>query len=133
VKTPFILLILAFALSTCGGPFDILGKGAKTKCFYLDLDSLHITYNCDARKISAVTVYDNVSRKESFGKVMYNPKLDQPVSEITLPFSADSLRNKFIQVELYLTDSHPRESYYIDISPEDWTKRSRIYARYVGH
>lgn len=132
LKTLSIFIVLTLSYR-CGSPFDISGKGAKTECFFLDTGSLKVIYDCSEKKISQVIVYENTSSKQSFGRLLYRKTLDEPVKEFALPFQRDSIKNKFIQVELHLTDTHFRESYYIDIAPGDLEKKKIVYSRHFGH
>ena len=132
VKT-VLFVLLAFAFHNCGSMFDIAGKGAKTECCYLHTDSLKIVCSCNERKITSASVYENTSAKQSFGKLIFQKKWDQPANEFVLPLERDSLANKFIQVELHFTNPEPREAYYIDWQPGDLKNKTIIYARCFNH
>lgn len=124
---------LILSLIGCGSLLDISGKGSQTKCLYLLTDSLKIKYDCDDRKLTTITVYENKNQKEIFGKVIFKDTLEIPINEFVLPFNRDSADNKFLQIEIHITKSHFRETYYIETKPGDFALSRHIYARYFSH
>ena len=119
--------------SGCGTMFDISGRGAKIDCLFLDTGTFDIMYECGEKKIESLIIYENKDAKELFGKVIYREKFNAPGKRFGLPFHPDSMMNKFIRVEMHLTDSHHRESYYIDIKPGDLGSGKKICSRYFSH
>jgi hypothetical protein len=128
-----VSLFLVLLLSSCGSLLDISGKGAKTKCLYFDCSSMKVVYSCDDRQLWRVVLYENKTHKAYSGKLLLEKKLEPFASEWTLPFDRDSLAGKYLQLDLQITDSHPRESYSILINPGDLSSGKKIPAYYFSH
>jgi hypothetical protein len=126
----FLFVLLLFSFAACGGPFDITGRGAKTECFYLDVPSLTVVYACDQRSITYMLVSTHTTDAEK-GRVVYTVKPDTITRQLPLSISRDSLAG--IEIELYLSASGPRESYYIDIDARKLRDQTKIYARLYSH
>jgi hypothetical protein len=130
-----IILILIILLQSCSSiPFlDFSHKGAKTKCLYLNTDNLTIKCNCTDKEIKAITIYKVKNSNESFGNNPYDSIFNPALRSIVLPISKDTADKYFLQIELYLTNSHHREAYYIQTNPGDFSKAKKIYSRYFSH
>lgn len=109
------------------------GKGAKTECLSLDTDKRTIDCNCGEKQISSIIVYKNKDSKENFGTRTHQFVMNPTAKSFKLPISKDSLDMGFFQIEIHLTDTHWRESYYIDTKPGDFSRSQRINSRYFSH
>jgi hypothetical protein len=132
-KTHVLLFISVFTISSCGSLLDISGRGAKTKCFYLDCCTMKIIYDCGDKGIFKVNVCESSDKGKTYTKVLLSKDLPGFPNEWTIPLERDSLKDKYMVVELHLTDTHYRESYYIDIKPGDLATTKKIFARYFSH
>lgn len=129
----FFILSLFILFQSCGTFLDMAGKGAKTECLSLDTAKQTIDCNCGEKQIASILIYKNKDSKENFGKKTHQFVLNPPSKSFTLPIPKDSLDSYFIQLEIHLTDSHWRESYYIKTEPGDLSKSQKIYSRYFSH
>lgn len=132
-KLVVISLILLALMQSCGTFLDLSGKGAKTECLSLDTGKQTIFCNCEEKQISSVTIYKNRNSKENFGPRMFHLMIDPTTKSFKLPVSKDSLDPGFLQIEVHLTDSHWRESYYMKTEPGDFSKSQILYSRYFSH
>ncbi len=128
----FFLLILPILFQSCGTFLDMAGKGAKTECLSFDTRKQTIICDCGEKQISSISIYKNKDSKENFGVKTYQFVIN-PSQSFTLPISKDSLDTCFLQIEIHLTDSHWRESYYIKTEPGDFSKSKTINSRYFSH
>lgn len=129
----FTALYILFFLQSCGSLLDLSGKGAKTTCLTLATGTKTITCNCESKQIARITIYKNKQSNESFGPKILDSVLQTGIGSFQLPFEPEMLDNCYLQIEIHLTDSHWRESYYIDTKPGDFTKPQAITARYFSH
>lgn len=58
---------------------------------------------------------------------------EEPVTLYRLPIHRNAITDKHLEIELHLTDSHWRETYYIDIKPKILNEETKIYSRYFSH
>lgn len=129
------IFTLTFFLQSCREiPFlGSSGKGAKRKCLKLTTNNLNIDCNCFEKKIATMTIYNNKNSTEHFGvktsDIVFNPT----INTIKLPISKDSADKSFLNIEIHLTNSYHRETYYIMTKPGDFTKAKSIYSRYFSH
>jgi 3-dehydroquinate dehydratase len=126
--------VILFLQSCHSIPFlDVSGKGAKAKCLKLSTDNLTIACNCIDKQIVTMTIFYKKSSKEIFGDktsdIVFNPTINSYV----LPIIKDSAEKCFLQIEIHLTNSHHRETYYIETKPGDFSKTQNIYSRYFSH
>ncbi|MBC7862247.1 MAG: hypothetical protein IAF38_04680 [Bacteroidia bacterium] len=126
-------LFCLFLITSCGSMLDIAGKGAKTKCLYLDTDSLKIVQSCDDRLIFRINVSERSNAKDYNGKLIFSEDLKIFSDKFVLPFNCDSLDKKFLEISIQLTDTHFREIWYINTKPGDLKKKKKISSRYFGH
>lgn len=129
----FIAFSTIFLLQSCGTFLDVTGKGAKTECLSMDTGKQTIDCNCGEKQISSITIYKNKSSKENFGTKTHQFSVNPAGQSFILPISTDSLNACFLQIEIHLTDSHWRESYYIKTEPGSFSKSQKIYSRYFSH
>lgn len=129
----FHFVLLISLLSSCGSFLDIMGKGEKRECLSFDTRKQLISCNCENKQISSITVYRNRNAKENFGTRTHQFAMKSNSPTFTLPISKDSLDNYFWQIEIHLSDSHWRESYYFKTQPGDFSKSQTIYSRYFSH
>lgn len=120
-------------LQSCGSLLDITGKGAKTKCLKLSTDKLTIDCKCIDKQIVTMTIYNNKNSKEIFGTKTFDTIFKPTINSYILPISKDSADKCFLQIEIHLTNSHHRETYYIETKPGDFSKAQNIYSRYFSH
>lgn len=133
INTIYIITITLF-LQSCGIPFfDFSGKGAKTKCLKLSTDDLTLDCNCSNQKIKTIIIYSHKDSNDFLGTKISDTILNPAINSITLPIIKDSANNRFLEIELHLTNSHHRESYYIRTKPGDFSKKQNIYSRYYSH
>ncbi len=132
-KLFLILLVIPFLFQSCGSMFDVMGKGAKTQCLSLNTETRTIVCNCEDKQIYSITLYKNKDEKELFGIKTNHFLLNPTAISFTLPVQKDSLDTCFFQLEIHLTGTHWRESYYIDTKPGDFSKSQTIYSRYFSH
>jgi len=125
--------IITLFLQSCGSLLDVTGKGAKTNCLKLSTDDLTISCNCADKQIVTMIIYSNKNSKEIFGHKTTDFVFNPTINTLKLPISKDSADKKFLQIEMHLTNSHHRESYYIKTKPGDFSKAQNIYARYFSH
>jgi hypothetical protein len=128
----FLMASLLSFLS-CGTPMDILGRGAKTTCLSLTTDQMMIKCDCTGKQIVSVTIYKNKTSDELFEKMITERTFKKPVSIVKLPISNDSANNMYLNIEIHLTNSHFRESYYFKTKPGDYSKKKTLYSRYFSH
>ena len=126
-------LLLSVLFLQCGSNLDLTGRGAKTGCFFLDTDSMKIIYNCDERNIISITVRVKKNKHDTTEQLLFRSEPGFSAKEFVLPVTHDSLQEHFIEIELHLSDSHFRETYYISVKPGDLSPGKKIYARYYGH
>jgi hypothetical protein len=129
----FILPFTFILLQSCGTFLDVAGKGAKTNCLSLDTETQSIICNCGEKQLSTITIYRNKDAKENFGTKTHHFVLNPMGKSVHLPISKDSLNQSFYQIEIHLSDSHWRESYYIKTNPGDFNQSQKIYSRYYSH
>ena len=120
---------------SCGSiPFiDVSGKGAKTKCLKLSTDNLTIDCNCIDKQIVTMTIYSNKNSKDFCDDKTSDTLFKPTINSYILPISKDSANKCFLQFEIHLTNSHHRETYYIETKPGDFSKTQNIYSRYISH
>jgi hypothetical protein len=130
----FLFFILAgiFLFQSCGTFLDISGKGSKTECLSFDTGKQTINCSCGEKQISSITIYKNNHSKENFGMKTHH-FIVNPSNSFKLHIAQDSLSACFLQIEVHLTDSHWRESYYIKTTPGDFSKSQTIPSRYFSH
>jgi hypothetical protein len=132
-KVKLTILIITIILQSCGSLLDFSGKGAKTKCSALSTDKLTINCNCTDKQISTMTVYNNKNSKENFGVKTLDFVFNPAINVFSLPISKDTADKIFLQIEIHLTNSHYRESYYIETKPGDFSKDRKIYSKFISH
>ena len=132
MKILFLFTMTLF-MQSCGSLLDISGKGAKTRCLKLSTDNLIVDCNCVDKQIATMTIYSNKNSKEVFGAKISDASFKPAINTLKLPVSKDSADKSFLQIEIHLTNSHYRESYYIMTKPGDFSKTKNIYARYFSH
>ena len=134
MKTILILIVTLFLQSCSSILFlDFSGKGTKTKCLKLSTDSLIIDCKCIDKQIVTMTIYNNKNSKEHFGNKITDVVLQPTSNTLKLPISKDSANKSYLEIEIHLTNSHFRETYYIITKPGDFSKTQNIYSRYYSH
>lgn len=128
-----IIIITTLYLQSCGSLLDITGKGAKTKCLKLLTDNLTVDCNCLDKQIATMTIYSNRNSKENFGVKTIDTVFSPTTKLLRLPISKELADKSFLQIELHLTNTHHRESYFIKTKPGDFSKTQNIYSRYISH
>jgi|GEM_PF-5982284 len=128
-----LLFTLVISLQSCGSMFDLAGKGAKTKCLKLSTESMTIDCSCGDKRIVSLTIYNHTNAEESFGPRTTDLVFKPAVRTLSLPVNKDSADRHFLQIEIHLTDSYHRESYYFWTKPGDFSRTQNMYARYFGH
>lgn len=132
IKT-LLILTITFFLQSCGSLLDISGKGTKATCLKLSTDNLTVACNCSDKQMVGMTIYSSKNSKEHFGAKASDVVFNPAVNTLKLPISRDSADKCFLQIEIHLTNSHHRESYYFKTKPGDFSKTQNIYSRYVSH
>ena len=135
VRAGFLVAgVLMFTFQSCAlWMFDFTASGKRIKCLYLSTDSLKVRYECDEKEIASITVYENKSAREYFGKLIYSNPSVNAKGQFLLPLNRDSANGKFLQIEIHLSGDHYRMTYYIETKPGDIAIPQRIYSHFFSH
>jgi hypothetical protein len=133
VQRTILLFLTLFLAGSCGmWMFDWAGKGEKTTCLFLSTKSMEVRYECAAKKIWIITVAGSTGSDGNKRRLLHQ-KLESPVNDFSLPLNRDTLNGLYVTIEIHATDSHHRESYYLDTEPGDFNEDKVVYARYFSH
>jgi hypothetical protein len=134
MKILFIFTLIFFLESCREISFlDASGKGAKRKCLKLTTNNLTIDCNCEDKQIATMTIYSKKNSTELFGAKTSDSVFQPTINTLKLPIRKDSADKCFLQIEIHLTNSHHRETFYIMTKPGDFTKDQSIYSSYFSH
>lgn len=134
-KTKSVLLCVTILLQSCGTMFDISGKGAKEKCLTLYTNTKTIDCTCQDKEIESVKIYYKQNSKDNFDNTKASKRflLNPTVRTFDLPIDKDSSDKIFLEIEIHLTKTYWRESFYFKTKPGDFSRPQKIYSRYFGH
>lgn len=127
-----LLLFLITILYSCGSNFDILGKGKKASCLYVDIDEMKLKNSCND---TTMRVIDIENRDRDTSVTIFYKRYENigGVWSLDLPISRDSLLKGKYYFYIRLWNSEHREAFHIDTSPKVWEKGKRAYARFTYH
>jgi hypothetical protein len=129
-KNIFILFTI-FILQSCGSLLN--SKGAKTKCLRLNTENMTVECNCYDKQIQRMEIITRENLKQKYSVITIDTIFNPTIKILKLPITKYSANKIYLEIELYLTNSHHRELYFIKTKPGDYTKTRNIYSRYISH